>query len=94
MGSRSPDTHHHHAASLQVLLTDCLCIRLEVVFTGATMGIVVKSSKTLLDALSSVLQKHGLRPQDVVVTTVRRGTSAERRITGTYGPQKGRKELV
>nr|XP_023690259.1 regulator of G-protein signaling 14-like [Paramormyrops kingsleyae] len=53
----------------QVSLELRVKITLEVVFTGATMGIVVKSSKTLLDVLSSVLQKHNLRPQDVVVTT-------------------------
>ncbi|XP_048884595.1 regulator of G-protein signaling 14-like isoform X2 [Brienomyrus brachyistius] len=53
----------------QVFLELRVKITLEVVFTGVTTGIVVKSSKTLLDALSSVLQKHNLRPQDVVVTT-------------------------
>ncbi|KAM6953205.1 regulator of G-protein signaling 14-like [Aplochiton taeniatus] len=39
-----------------------------VVFSGKPMGIKVKSSKTLQDALSLVLQKHQLKPQDVLVT--------------------------
>ncbi|XP_056132739.1 regulator of G-protein signaling 14 [Lampris incognitus] len=41
---------------------------LDVVFTGKTSVIMVKSSKTLQDALSVVLQKHQLKPQDTVVT--------------------------
>ena len=48
----------------------CVCSRLEVQFTGKTVGIVVKSSKTLQEAISSVLQKHQLRHQDVTVTMV------------------------
>lgn len=52
-----------------VPLSACMC-RLEIVFTGKTIGIVAKSSKTLGDALSSVLQKHQLRPQDAVITVV------------------------
>lgn len=44
--------------------------RLEIAFTGKTTGIVAKSSKTLQDALSVVLQKHHLKPQDAVVTMV------------------------
>ncbi|XP_034037900.1 regulator of G-protein signaling 14 isoform X2 [Thalassophryne amazonica] len=43
---------------------------LEITFTGKTVGIVAKSSKTLQDALSVVLQKHNLRPQDAHVTMV------------------------
>lgn len=46
------------------------CFRLEIAFTGKTMGIVVKSSKTLQDALSAVLQKHHLKPQEALVTMV------------------------
>ncbi|CAM4618270.1 unnamed protein product [Leuciscus chuanchicus] len=41
---------------------------LEIVFLGRTIGIIAKSSKTLGDAISSVLQKHQLRPQDVQIT--------------------------
>ncbi|XP_071373419.1 regulator of G-protein signaling 14a isoform X3 [Centroberyx affinis] len=54
----------------QVSLELRVTFALEVVFTGKTGGIVVKSSKTLQDALSAVLQKHQLRPQDVLVTMV------------------------
>uniref|UniRef100_A0A672KW21 Regulator of G-protein signaling 14-like n=1 Tax=Sinocyclocheilus grahami TaxID=75366 RepID=A0A672KW21_SINGR len=41
---------------------------LDIVFSGRTLGIIAKSSKNLGDALSAVLQKHQLRPQDVQVT--------------------------
>lgn len=44
--------------------------RLEITFTGRTVGIVAKSSKTLQDALSAVMQKHNLKPQDATVTMV------------------------
>lgn len=47
----------------------CMC-RLEIMFTGKTIGIVAKSSKTLGDAVFSVLEKHQLRPQDAVITVV------------------------
>lgn len=47
-----------------------MCFRLEIAFTGKTTGIVVKSSKTLQDALSLVLQKHHLKPQEALVTMV------------------------
>lgn len=47
-----------------------VCFRLEIAFTGKTVGIMVKSSKTLLDALSAVLQKHHMKPQEAVVTMV------------------------
>ncbi|KAM3867208.1 regulator of G-protein signaling 14-like [Diretmus argenteus] len=53
-------------ASLELRVT----FALEVVFTGKTVGIVVKSSKTLQDALSVVLQKYHLKPQDALVTMV------------------------
>ncbi|TSL04397.1 Regulator of G-protein signaling 14 [Bagarius yarrelli] len=46
---------------------------LEIVFTDKSVAIVAKSNKTLQEALSSLLQKHHLRPQDVFVTMVRRG---------------------
>lgn len=47
-----------------------VCFRLEIASTGKTVGIMVKSSKTLHDALTAVLQKHHLKPQDAVVTMV------------------------
>ncbi|KAJ8266005.1 hypothetical protein GJAV_G00124810 [Gymnothorax javanicus] len=40
----------------------------EIVFTGNKMGIEAKSSKTLQEALSTVLLNHGLRAQETVVT--------------------------
>ena len=46
------------------------CFRLEIVFTGRTVGIMVKSSKTLQDALSAVLQKNHLKPQEALITMV------------------------
>ena len=47
-----------------------MCCRLEIAFTGKTVGIMVKSSKTLQDALSVVMQKYQLKPQEAVVTMV------------------------
>ncbi|CAG5991240.1 unnamed protein product [Menidia menidia] len=44
--------------------------RLEIAFTGKTMGIMAKSSKTLHDALSVVLHKHHLKSQEALVTVV------------------------
>lgn len=44
--------------------------RLEIAFTGKTVGIMVKSSKTLQEALSAVLQKHNLKLQEAQVTMV------------------------
>ncbi|XP_067103749.1 regulator of G-protein signaling 14-like isoform X4 [Osmerus mordax] len=52
----------------QVTLELRVTIALEVQFTGKTVGIVVKSSKTLQEAISYVLQKHQLKHQDVMVT--------------------------
>ncbi|KAJ8405489.1 hypothetical protein AAFF_G00319620, partial [Aldrovandia affinis] len=52
----------------QVSLELRVTITLEVVFTGKAMGIKVKSSKTLMQTLSTVLQKHHLQPQEVIVT--------------------------
>ncbi|KAL6473939.1 hypothetical protein MHYP_G00175000 [Metynnis hypsauchen] len=52
----------------QVHLELRVTFTLEVVFAGKASGIVAKSSKTLGEALSSVLQKQNLRLQDVVVT--------------------------
>ncbi|XP_068615378.1 regulator of G-protein signaling 14-like [Brachionichthys hirsutus] len=43
---------------------------LEIAFTGKTMGIMVKSSKTLQDALSAVLQRHHLKQHEASVTIV------------------------
>ncbi|XP_026213415.1 regulator of G-protein signaling 14 isoform X2 [Anabas testudineus] len=54
----------------QVSLELRVTFALEIAFTGKTTGIVAKSSKTLQDALSVVMQKHHLKPQDVVVTMV------------------------
>ncbi|XP_061581147.1 regulator of G-protein signaling 14 isoform X2 [Cololabis saira] len=56
----------------QVSLELRVTFRLEIVFIGKTVGIVAKSSKTLQDALSAVLQKHHLKPQEVTVTMVER----------------------
>lgn len=47
-----------------------LFLRLEIAFTHKTVGLMAKSSKLLQDALSTVLQKHQLEPEDVVVTIV------------------------
>ncbi|XP_040029445.2 regulator of G-protein signaling 14 isoform X1 [Gasterosteus aculeatus] len=54
----------------QVSLEIRVMFALENTFTGKTVGIMVKSSKTLQDALTAVLQKHHLKPQDAVVTMV------------------------
>ncbi|XP_056898576.1 regulator of G-protein signaling 14 isoform X2 [Takifugu flavidus] len=43
---------------------------LEIAFTGKTLGIVAKSSKTVQEAISAVLQKHNLKPQDASVNIV------------------------
>lgn len=44
--------------------------RLDNALTGKTLGIMAKSSKTLQEALSAVLQKHQLKPQEALVTMV------------------------
>uniref|UniRef100_A0A3P8VRJ7 Regulator of G protein signaling 14a n=1 Tax=Cynoglossus semilaevis TaxID=244447 RepID=A0A3P8VRJ7_CYNSE len=54
----------------QVSLELRVMFALEIAFTGKTLGIMVKSSKTLQDALSLVMQKHHLKPQEAVVTMV------------------------
>ncbi|XP_042349718.1 regulator of G-protein signaling 14 isoform X2 [Plectropomus leopardus] len=54
----------------QVSLELRVMFALEIAFTGKTVGIMVKSSKTLQDAVSAVLQKHNLKPQEAVVTMV------------------------
>lgn len=54
----------------QVSLELRVTFALENTFTGKTVGIMVKSSKTLQDALSVVLQKHHLKPQEAAVTMV------------------------
>lgn len=51
-------------------MVNALCFRLEIVFTGKTVGIMAKSNKTVQEALSAVLQKHNLKPQDALVTIV------------------------
>uniref|UniRef100_A0A3B5KVV7 Regulator of G protein signaling 14a n=1 Tax=Xiphophorus couchianus TaxID=32473 RepID=A0A3B5KVV7_9TELE len=50
----------------QVSLELRVTFALENAFTGKTVGIMVKSSKTLQDALCSVMQKHHLKPQETV----------------------------
>ncbi|XP_034545636.1 regulator of G-protein signaling 14 isoform X4 [Notolabrus celidotus] len=52
----------------QVTLELRVTFALEIAFTGKTFQIQVKSSKLLQDALSTVLQKHQLKLQDVMVT--------------------------
>ncbi|XP_022045199.1 regulator of G-protein signaling 14 isoform X1 [Acanthochromis polyacanthus] len=54
----------------QVSLELRVTFALEIAFTGKTVGIVVKSSKTLQDALSAVMQKHHLKPQEALITMV------------------------
>ncbi|XP_070693255.1 regulator of G-protein signaling 14-like [Pempheris klunzingeri] len=65
----------------QVSLELRVTFALEIAFTGKTVGIVVKSSKTLQDALSLVLQKHNLKLQETVVTMV--GSNEAVNMTGT-----------
>ncbi|KAL2088750.1 hypothetical protein ACEWY4_015649 [Coilia grayii] len=52
----------------QVSLEVRVTLAVEVRFTGKTVGMVVKSSKTLRDALASLLQKHNVQPQDALIT--------------------------
>ncbi|XP_012675458.2 regulator of G-protein signaling 14a isoform X2 [Clupea harengus] len=52
----------------QVFLEVRVTIAVRVKFTGKTVGIVVKSSKTLRDALATLLQKYDIQPQDAFVT--------------------------
>ncbi|XP_046714673.1 regulator of G-protein signaling 14a isoform X2 [Silurus meridionalis] len=52
----------------QVTLELRITFTLEIVFTGKTIVIMAKSSKTLADAVSSVLQKQQLRQQDAIIT--------------------------
>lgn len=54
----------------QVSLELRVTFALEIAFTGKTIGIMVKSSKTLQDALSAVLQKHHLKLQEVQLSMV------------------------
>ncbi|XP_060935852.1 regulator of G-protein signaling 14-like [Limanda limanda] len=54
----------------QVSLELRVMFKLEIAFTGKTVGIMAKSSKTLQDALSVVMQKHDLKPQEALVTMV------------------------
>ncbi|KAL3044920.1 hypothetical protein OYC64_013234 [Pagothenia borchgrevinki] len=65
----------------QVSLELRVMFALEIVFTGKTVGIMVKSSKTLQDALSAVLQKHHLKPQEALVTMV--GSDEPLNVTST-----------
>ncbi|XP_053180175.1 regulator of G-protein signaling 14 isoform X2 [Scomber japonicus] len=54
----------------QVSLELRVMFALDNTLTGKTLGIVAKSSKTLQEALSAVLQKHHLKPQEALVTMV------------------------
>ncbi|XP_068570749.1 regulator of G-protein signaling 14 isoform X2 [Cebidichthys violaceus] len=54
----------------QVSLELRVTFALEIAFTGKTVGIMVKSSKTLQDALSAVLHKHHVKLQEALVTMV------------------------
>ncbi|XP_054890706.1 regulator of G-protein signaling 14 isoform X2 [Poeciliopsis prolifica] len=54
----------------QVSLELRVTFALENAFTGKTVGIMAKSSKTLQDALCSVMQKYHLKPQETAVTMV------------------------
>ncbi|XP_030253236.1 regulator of G-protein signaling 14 isoform X1 [Sparus aurata] len=65
----------------QVSLEIRVTFALEIAFTGKTVGIMVKSSKTLQEALSAVLQKHHLKQQEALVTMV--GSDETVNMTGT-----------
>ncbi|XP_036380678.1 regulator of G-protein signaling 14-like isoform X2 [Megalops cyprinoides] len=52
----------------QIFLELRVTFTVEIAFTGKTVGIMVKSSKTLQEALSTLLQKYCLKPQDTVIT--------------------------
>ncbi|XP_063045330.1 regulator of G-protein signaling 14-like isoform X2 [Engraulis encrasicolus] len=52
----------------QVSLEIRVTLAVEVKFAGKTVAIIVKSSKTLRDALANLLQKHNLQPQDAIIT--------------------------
>uniref|UniRef100_A0A8C1HXJ0 Uncharacterized protein n=1 Tax=Cyprinus carpio carpio TaxID=630221 RepID=A0A8C1HXJ0_CYPCA len=52
----------------QVFLELRVTFAVKVAFTGKTVAIVVKSNKTLQDALTAMLQKYRLRSQDATVT--------------------------
>ncbi|XP_029297984.1 regulator of G-protein signaling 14 isoform X2 [Cottoperca gobio] len=65
----------------QVSLELRVMFALEIAFTGKTVGIMVKSSKTLQEALSAVLQKHHVKQQEALVTMV--GSDEAVNMTGT-----------
>ncbi|XP_051956272.1 regulator of G-protein signaling 14-like isoform X1 [Xyrauchen texanus] len=52
----------------QVYLELRVTFAVKVAFTGKTVAVVVKSNKTLQDALTTMLNKYRLRPQDTTVT--------------------------
>ncbi|KAI4873212.1 hypothetical protein NFI96_010551, partial [Prochilodus magdalenae] len=52
----------------QVYLELRVTFAVDVAFSGKQIAIMVKSNKTLQEALGSVFQKHRLRPQDAIVT--------------------------
>jgi len=49
----------------------CFSYRVKVAFAGKTVAVVVKSNKTLQDAIATMLNKYHLRAQDATVTMVR-----------------------
>ncbi|XP_062392783.1 regulator of G-protein signaling 14 [Sardina pilchardus] len=52
----------------QVVLELRVTLAVKIAFMGKTVTIVAKSNKTLQEALSTILQKHDLRPQEALVT--------------------------
>uniref|UniRef100_A0A8C2E9G6 Regulator of G protein signaling 14a n=1 Tax=Cyprinus carpio TaxID=7962 RepID=A0A8C2E9G6_CYPCA len=52
----------------QMFLELRVTFAVRVAFTGKTVAVVVKSNKTLQDALAAMLQKYRLRSQDVIVS--------------------------
>ncbi|XP_059382611.1 regulator of G-protein signaling 14-like isoform X2 [Carassius carassius] len=52
----------------QVFLELRVTFAVKVAFAGKTLAVVVKSNKTLLDALAAMLQKYRLRSQDAIVS--------------------------
>ncbi|XP_067279339.1 regulator of G-protein signaling 14 isoform X2 [Pseudorasbora parva] len=52
----------------QVFLELRVTFAVKVAFAGKTVAVVVKSNKTLQDALATMLNKYRLRPQDATVT--------------------------
>ncbi|KAJ3587428.1 hypothetical protein NHX12_011025 [Muraenolepis orangiensis] len=75
----------------QVTLELRVMLTLEVVSTGKTTVVIVKSSKTLQDAVTVVIQKHQLKAQDTLVTMT---GSRERLDMGTSVYKLANKKLL